>query len=441
MKFRTVGYLLLFSFFPTTFLLAQSPKTIISKETIKQFNDTYDEAVNALNNKNYPRYKELSHQLFQIAPDHPLYMYQFSKSLALCENVDESLKLLAKTLNHGAPIVKSAAQDSSFAILFENQKFKELIQRAEKELQPVNNSVTAFTISERDLMSEGVAYDATKKVLYLSSIYKRKIISITQDGKIQNFAKEKQDGLLGVLGMEVDEKRRHLWVCTGWSGRNDILDIKEEKEIIPAILKYNIDSGNLIKKYAATDTIKHLFNDLTVHSNGDVFITDTFGGKVYTVHHEQDELSSFSDVYLYPNGITLSDDGKDLFIAHYLGLDKIDLQTGRRIQMTSPENITLVFIDGLTFYKNTLIAHQGSTLGGIYQFSLSSTRERVISKKAIELFNPLFEFPTTGEIAGDTYFYLANAQFRGYNKDGSIFPYEKLSDVYVLKAVLGNKMH
>ncbi|MCP5103744.1 MAG: hypothetical protein GY950_10220, partial [bacterium] len=66
----------------------------------------------------------------------------------------------------------------------------------------------------------------------------------------------------------------------------------------------------------------------------------------------------------------------------------------------------------------------------------NDSRDAVESKKILERYHPLFNFSTTGEISGDTYFYLANAQFRNYNSDGTIFPFEKLSDVYILKTVL-----
>jgi sugar lactone lactonase YvrE len=410
------------------------------KRLIEDFRKNNKEAAAALKEKNYERYKNLSHQLVQFTPDHPVYMYQYAKALALTKNVDDSLAWLEEIFKLKGSIIKSVDRDKAFEILFEHPKFKDLVQRANNELKPVNNSTVAFTIKERDLMSEGVAYDSQENTLYLGGIYKRKILAVTRDGKVRNFTEEKQDGLLSVIGMEVDEKRRHLWVCSGWSGRNDISGIKRGEPKRPAAIhKYHVDSGKLAGKYMLKDWRGHFFNDLTVSSKGDVFITDTHAGEVYTISTKKDELELLSRGYLYANGITISDDDRDLFIAHYTGIDKFDLRTKESVRISHGGDNTLVFADGLAYYKNSLIAQQDSVLGGVYRHFLNDSRDRVERKEALELYNPLFDFSTTGEISGDTYYYLANAQFRNYNSDGTIFPFEKLSDVYILETSLTGK--
>jgi sugar lactone lactonase YvrE len=417
---------------------SQNPGTTRNR-LIEDFMKNNRESNAALEKKDYERYKNLSHKLVQFTPDHPVYMYQYAKSLALTKNVEDSLAWLEEILKLKGSVIKSAAADKDFEILFDNQTFKDLVQRANNELKPVNTGKVAFTVKERDLMSEGVAYDSQKKILYLSSIYKRKIVAISRDGKVRNFTEEKQDGLLGVIGMEVDEQRRHLWVCSGWSGRNDISGIKRGEPARPtAIFKYHLDSGKLIKKYKLKNFQGHFFNDITISSKGDAYITDTHAGEVYTIGTKNDELELFSRGYLWANGITISDDDKDLFVAHYAGIDKIDIQTGETLRLSHGPNTSLVFADGLAFYKNSLIAHQVSVLGGIYRHVLNESRDRVERTYPLELYNPLFDFPTTGEISGDTYYYLANAQFRNYNKDGTIFPFEKLSDVYILETSLAD---
>ena len=62
--------------------------------------------------------------------------------------------------------------------------------------------------------------------------------------------------------------------------------------------------------------------------------------------------------------------------------------------------------------------------------------DTVIRKEPLELHNPLFDFPTTGEIAGTDYYYIANSQLRNFNSDGSLFPEDKLNDVYILRMKL-----
>jgi sugar lactone lactonase YvrE len=53
----------------------------------------------------------------------------------------------------------------------------------------------AYTISENDLIPEGIAYDPARKNFYVSSTFKRKIIRIDANGRATDFTQEAQDGL------------------------------------------------------------------------------------------------------------------------------------------------------------------------------------------------------------------------------------------------------
>ncbi|MBA3555973.1 MAG: hypothetical protein H0W29_14595, partial [Gemmatimonadales bacterium] len=55
----------------------------------------------------------------------------------------------------------------------------------------------AFTVSETDLVPEGIAWDPTSRSLFLSSTYRRKIVRIDSLGRATDFVREGQDGLGG----------------------------------------------------------------------------------------------------------------------------------------------------------------------------------------------------------------------------------------------------
>lgn len=418
---------------------SQDKNELSTEKTLAQrFTESYSECLKSLQAKDYQKYVENSKKLLSFAPNHPDFRYRYAQSLALKGNYEESLKWLNKVLDIEGLVIKGLTKDSIFKPLYSNEQFIRLVESINKKFSPVNTSEIAYTIGEKDLIPEGTAYDTKDKVLYISSTHKRKIISIDKNGQIRDFTKETQDGLLSVLGMEVDEKRRHLWVCTGFNASHHILDRDKNTPRETFVAKYSLDSGKLLEKYSLTDDGVHFFNDLTILSNGDVYITDTSSGAVYKISNKSQKLEMFIDPsqFIYSNGITVSDDEKDLFVAHYAGISKINIKTKRVTELMCKNDITLAYVDGLAFYKNTLIAHQGSMLGGVYQYFLNESQDAVIGKKAIELHNPLFEFPTTGEIAGDDYYYIANTQLRRYNSDGSLFDLDKLNDVIILKTKL-----
>src|SRR3954468_24846939 len=108
---------------------------------------------------------------------------------------------------------------------------------------PLRSSELAFTIHEKDLIPEGIAYDPTRKEFYVGSLLKRKIVRIDSSGRASNFTSEGQDGLFMVLGMKVDPKRRTLWVCSA-AGKG-----AKEFDGHAGIFKYDLRTGKLIRKY------------------------------------------------------------------------------------------------------------------------------------------------------------------------------------------------
>jgi hypothetical protein len=66
---------------------------------------------------------------------------------------------------------------------------------------------------------------------------------------------------------------------------------------------------------------------------------------------------------------------------------------------------------------------------------LDGKQEEVSSWETIERHHPRFVQPTTGEVAGDEYYYIANAQLRRF-REGKILPWDSLAPVLVLKVKL-----
>lgn len=304
-----------------------------------------------------------------------------------------------------------------------------------------DKSLTAFKIIEPDLIPEGIAYDSKTKTFYAGSTYLRKIISIDEKGNVKNFTGEAQDGLRGVLGLRVDEKRRVLWAISSDAGLSMPLKGNPRDCIgCSEVFKYDLDSGKLIKKYilkSAPD--KHFLNDLVVASNGNAYITDTIYGAVYLISSKSDELTEFSrfEKTSYPNGIDLSTDGKRLFVALNGKIAAIDLQTKKSFELAAPTNIRVGGIDGLYFHKDSLIAVQPFDAGKtIVRYELNKKHEAIVKSETVEASHKLFDQPTTGVIVGKDFYYFANSQLQTFRKmfqpDGS-FDKSKLSDVYILK--------
>ncbi|MCE7991094.1 MAG: hypothetical protein HEP71_03905 [Roseivirga sp.] len=306
--------------------------------------------------------------------------------------------------------------------------------------ESISNSLIAFTIPEKDLLPESVAYDSRTESFFVGSTRKGKVIKIDKYGKQTEFISQANNSLWMVIGMKVDSQRRHLWLCS--SGGDNLIGYnrKDDKEGRPAgIFKFNLDNGSLIQKFVLDEPGKaHFFNDLIIAGNGDVYATHMFAeAKIYKISAEASDMEVFaSDTGLqYPNGLALADNGKELFIAHSAGVSKLNLETKTFTSLTSLEGVDITrraSIDGLYYYKWSLIGVQSDSKQ-VIQLMLNEDGTGFKEAKVLEKGHPMMNRPTTGVLVGSEFYYIANAQFDNFNKDGSLFPMERMYEPVILK--------
>ncbi|MCK8523110.1 SMP-30/gluconolactonase/LRE family protein [Aquimarina sp. D1M17] len=314
---------------------------------------------------------------------------------------------------------------------------------AQEQPNIINNSNIAFTVAEKDLLPESIAYDTLKNQFYIGSTRKGKIIRVLPNGTHENFILPKQYGLWMIIGMEIDVERRHLWVCSSGGSNLEGYNYKDNIEGRPAgIFKFDLDSGKLIKKYVLNNPGEvHFFNDIVVAQNGDVYITHMFTKHgLYKITSKKDILENvfFSNTYKFPNGLTLSQDESKLFIAHSNGISIYDITQQKTKEIEVPKEINISknhSIDGLYYYNNSLIGIQPD-LNTVLQFKLDKTGSKILSADPLEVNHPMMNNPTTGEVINGSLYYVANAQFGSFNKDGSLFSSEKLYEVCILQLPL-----
>jgi hypothetical protein len=241
--------------------------------------------------------------------------------------------------------------------------------------------------------------------------------------------------------MRVDEKRRVLWAISSHAGLS--MPIKgNDRDCIGCseVFKYDLKTSKLIKKYVLkNEPDKHFLNDLTVTKKGDVYLTDTIHGAIYYISATGDEITEFLNLgkTSYPNGIDLSAHEKHLFVALNGKIVVIDLRNKKSAYLAMPEGKQVGGIDGLYFYKNSLIAVQPFDAGQtIVRYYLDEKQAAVSKTEIVEASHQLLNQPTTGAIVNRDFYYLANSQLQVFRRlfqpDGG-YDKSKLSDVIVLK--------
>ena len=64
-------------------------------------------------------------------------------------------------------------------------------------------STVAFTLSEKDLIPESIAFDPVTRQIFVSCIDRETILAVSEEGKEIDFALPVQDRLILTLGMKV----------------------------------------------------------------------------------------------------------------------------------------------------------------------------------------------------------------------------------------------
>ena len=384
-------------------------------------------AARAYREKNYPEYLKNVRELSKQHPQNVWVTEFLARAYALNQMGEEAVDVLRTLAQMGVAVDTAHADLSS---LKERPDFEQLRSAFDRNAAPNVRSKVAFTLAEKDLIPEGITYDATKGDFYVSSIYRRKIVRITKSGKIEDFTSPSQDGLLNVLGMKVDAKRRILWACT-FSGPRD-----GNRDGVGALFKYDLTSGKLIRKYeSASDGRKHLYNDIAITQSGDAFITDSSAGAVLRLPRATDTIETLvaPESFIYPNGIALSSDERYLFVADGRGLHRIEVKSKEVKKLAHAEIVSLAGIDGLYWYGGGLIGVQnGFKPNRIVHFKLNNALDYVPEVVVLESNHPQYEIPTTGVVARGSFYYIANSQLRKLNEREEIAPPEKLKEPIIL---------
>lgn len=350
--------------------------------------------------------------------------YQLATDYAVIGNADKTIEL--------AQEVAQAEQgfdfplDGAFKPLGTCPDFVRIADGARALYPSVHHSESAFTFDDRMLIPEGLAYDERSQSFLLGSLNEKRIVRYTQDGLQKEFVPAGRDGLAEVLGIRMDPSDGSVWVASGIDAQH-------------AALFHFSPTGQFLRKYTPPKTnSEHLFNDLVVCRDGDIFLTDSLAHQVYKLSRGQSNLVPIQTPrrLFYPNGIALSADDNTVFIADAFGLLVLDKHDSSIQPLQPGPKMTLSGFDGLYTWKDCLVGVQNS-MGSprVVVVRLDSTRTKATELNVLEYRTEYTQLPTTGAVVGDTFYYIANSQIDHYQRGKVLHP-ETLAPIIVAKLEL-----
>jgi hypothetical protein len=373
--------------------------------------------------------------MYTLRPHNGDVMYKLAGAYALNNSSQQAFDILLRMVVMG--LAYDTSEDADFTSLHDFQVYDYVAQSLKDNFLPFGSSEVAFVVDEKGLLGESIAHDEKTGSFFISSVRKGKVIRIDKDGKTEDFIKPGQDGLWGAFGIKTDSERRHLWVAS--SAAPQFEGVKKADVGRAGLFKFDLDSGELIKKYiVAPDGQQHLLGELVIASNGDVYASDSQTPKVFKLAHDSDQVEELfrSDNFVNLQGITLGPQEKHLFLADYhLGLFVVDLEAERIRRLVAPRDVNVGGIDGLYFHgADQLIAIQnGIRPNRVVRYWVNDTFTDIVGTEPLESSNTHFDDPTLGTFIDADFYYVANSQWPLYNSDGDVRDPNKLKALVVLK--------
>ncbi|MCF8262280.1 MAG: hypothetical protein K9J12_16015 [Melioribacteraceae bacterium] len=415
-------------------LLFSSSVLFSQKFDVEKSNDYYRKAVNSYLSKDHPRFLIEIKLAERYRPNHPRLLYNIAAGFALNNEVDSALVYLSRVVD--MKLYFPAVNDSDFISIFENDGFKSLVSGFNQNTIPVEKSKKIAGFSEDDFVPESVAFDRKHNTFYLSSVHKGKIVSIKNDS-LKLFYEPEHGNAWSLLGMKINNQKRELWVCA--SAIKQTFDVDTTKLGKSKVMRFDLDSQNLIAEYSANDSLAHIFGDLVIAKNGTVVVSDSKSNNLYTVNEADnllDLLHTGNEIYSL-QGLDFADERTLYFADYTTGIYKLDITSSKRTRIKTPDDLTTLGIDGLYFYNNQLLAIQnGVNPNRLIKMGLNDSGTEVTDWEIIDSNHRYFDDPTLGVFVGSDFYYVANSNWNKFNREGILDRSLILSEPVILKVEL-----
>lgn len=376
--------------------------------------ERYNQSAKAYQEKDFGSFLKLTKELDSLRPSHPTYTYNLACAFALNGKTDEAIATLKKCVMMNNAV--AFEQETDLESIKNTAQYASLIVLQSELNNPVISSVRTTFLSERDLHPEGLLYLRKSKQWLATSIRNRKIVNFDiASGKCTDWFTDAD--LFAVLSIKADADEKILWVSSSampeMKGYNSNLEGKSE------VLKIDIKTKKILQRFTLEGN--HVLGDLIVDKDGNVFVSDSGEATIFKISN--DKLEVWIDLKKEAfnlQGLTFNDKQSELFIADYLkGILRINVNNPtNRNWLKFPEGTTIKGIDGLLWYKKSLIAiHNGVKPIRILQYFLNDGNE-IVNAKVLDNNRPEFNEPALGTLVKRKFYFFANAPWKAYDKDG-----------------------
>ncbi|HKD19323.1 MAG TPA: hypothetical protein VKG23_15840 [Thermoanaerobaculia bacterium] len=415
-----------------TLLAADPPKSALQLQ--KEAREAYDRGDKTTFLRDYE-------EVARLRPGDVWVLYNLACARSINGETEPAIAALREFVAHR--LAADLATDKDFDAIRQTAGYRDVVAQMDalRKERVTSGASVAFTIPQKEVAAEGVAYDPVRKAFFVASVRQGEIFRVGPDGKISVFV-PKGAGLKSPLGMSVDAKRRRLWVAN-----ETIPHMNGGKEGDPpdsSVFAFDLDSGREVGRYEppALPEAPH-FDDLTVASDGRVFVNDGFHPRIYSLAPGDRSLVLWLESDVLDGGtqgLSTTPDAKTLYVSDYRSLYRVDVATKKIVRLVDPPDLTTAGADGLVYSEGRLIVVQnGVQPNRVSLLELSPDGTRIVRGRILEMNHPVFDEPTLGTVVDDVFYFSANNQGHRYHDVKNPPKSEDLQDAVILRVDLKTK--
>jgi hypothetical protein len=314
-----------------------------------------------------------------------------------------------------------------------------IVANMQANAKPFGEGKVAFELPKGDYLFESIGYDPKRQQFLVGSAREGKVYLADMHGKISDFiAANADNGMWGVLDLAVDAAHDKVYVASS--------DVAYYKGFSAdgfgqaGIFEFELSSGKFLHKYLFSERGNgHILTSITVSKDGRVYAADGLRREVYRIDDGAVKLLVENPKLTSIRGMTVSDDGKTLYLADYsLGLFGIDLtKVEPFVVARNPDKLVLGGIEGLYYYDGCLvIVESGMVPQRVMRLKLSADGRGIESAMPLDVAQKAFDTPTLGAIDGNDLYFIANSQKGLYDKYGVLKDPGKLEPTRIYRSNL-----
>ncbi len=204
------------------------------------------EAAAAHERRDYSAFLDLSRRVVEKAPRSVGALYNLACAQALAGAPSEAIATLGRLAGRG--VAFDLGSDSDLESLRGSPEFQAVARKMAALAEPFGSSTVAFTLPDKTLITEGIAYDAKSGDFFVSSVRHRKVVRVSKDGVASDFLAPR-DGFYAMVALDVDPSKNVLWASSHASPQME--GYREADEGRSFVVELDLATGKVLRRIRA----------------------------------------------------------------------------------------------------------------------------------------------------------------------------------------------